>query len=129
MYKKNIKEYRDKRHHINKLLTSLVSQEVDKWSVYDLNKIINWKNVKDVDVTPVSKKDLLVLLDLVRGGVNLPRQSVPRSRWIWMEDSNLRLMTIYEKVAISIKSRQLLSEFFVSVVLIFCETSIICLCR
>ena len=61
VYKNNIQEYRDKKHQINKLLTLLASQEVDKWSVYDLNKIINWKNVKDVDVTPVSKKDLIVL--------------------------------------------------------------------
>ena len=40
---------------------------MDKWSVADLKKIINWKKVKDDGVTPEMKKDLLVLWDLVWG--------------------------------------------------------------
>ena len=46
-----------------------------------------------------------------------------------MEESTLRSVTIYDKATSSIKSHQFLSEFFVSIVLIFCEPSYICLYR
>ena len=45
----------------------LVSKEVDKWSAAELNKMINWKKLKDDGSTPARKKDLLLLWDLVRG--------------------------------------------------------------
>ena len=61
MYKNKIQECRDKKHQINELLTLLVSKEVNKWSVADLKKMINWKKVKADGTTHVRKKDLLVL--------------------------------------------------------------------
>ena len=45
----------------------LVSKEVEKWYVADLNKMINWKEVKADGATPVRKKDLLVVWNLVCG--------------------------------------------------------------
>ena len=47
--------------------SALASKEVDKWSVYDLKKMINWNKVKADSATPARKKDLLLLWDLVRG--------------------------------------------------------------
>ena len=63
------------------------------------------------------------------GGLNPPRQSGSRERLIRMQELNLMLTTIYVKSTISINSRQLLSDFSVSIVLIFCEPPNICLCR
>ena len=40
---------------------------MDKWYVAELKKMINWEKVKADGATPVRKKDLLVLWDLVRG--------------------------------------------------------------
>ena len=40
---------------------------MDKWSVADQKKMINWKKVKIDGATPARNKDLLVLWDLVRG--------------------------------------------------------------
>ena len=40
---------------------------MDKWSVADLNKMINWKKFEADGATPERKKDLLVLWDLIRG--------------------------------------------------------------
>ena len=128
-YKKNIQEYRDRKQNINKLLTSIESKEVDKWSFTDLKKMIHWKKVKADGVTPVRKKGLLVLWNLVRGRPELPCQRGTRRRYICMEESTMRPTTIYVKVTRSIKQRQFLSEFFVLIVLIFCEPPNICLCR
>ena len=66
-YTNNTQEYRDKKQHINELITSLASKEVDKWSVADLKKTINWKKVNANGATPERNKDLLVLWDMVRG--------------------------------------------------------------
>ena len=62
MYKNNIQDYRHKKQQINKLLTSLTSKELDKWSISDLNKIINQKKVKDDDETHVRKKNLFFVV-------------------------------------------------------------------
>ena len=40
---------------------------MDKWSVSDLNKIINWEKVKADGATPARKKDMLVLSELMWG--------------------------------------------------------------
>ena len=40
---------------------------MDKWSVSDLKKLINWKKFKVDSATIARKKDLIVLWDLVRG--------------------------------------------------------------
>ena len=55
----------------------LASKEVENWSVSDLKKIINWKEVKDDGATPARKKYLLVSWDLVWGRPEptLPKQS------------------------------------------------------
>ena len=46
------------------------------------------------------------------GGPNPHLQSGPSRRWIWMDESTLRLTEIYAKAKINIKSRQFLSDFF-----------------
>ena len=52
---------------------------MDKWSVSDLKKLINWKKVKADSATIARKKDLLVLWDLVRGR---PEPTLPK----WSEE-------------------------------------------
>ena len=74
-YKNNIQEYRYKKQQINELITSLASKEVDKWSVVDLKKIINWKKFKADGATPARKEDLIVLWELVRGR---PKPTLPK---------------------------------------------------
>ena len=64
-YKNNTQEYMDKKQYINEILTLLASKEVDKWSVADLKKMINWKKAEADGVMPARKKNLLVLWDLV----------------------------------------------------------------
>ena len=91
--------------------------------------MINWKKVKADGAMPVRKKDLLVLWDLVWGNPNPPYQSSLSRIWIWMDESTLRSTVIYAKATSSIKSCQFLSDFCVSIVLIFCEPPNICRCR
>ena len=129
IYKKNIQEYRDKKQQINKLLTLLASKEVDKWSVADQKKLSTGR------ISRLMVRRLQVIRTCLPcgtwcgGGPNPPGQICPRRRWIWMEESTLRSTAICVKVTISINSRQFLSKHFVSIMLIFCELSNICLCR
>ena len=81
------------------------------WFIDELNRMLNWKKVEDDGATPAIKKQVIVLWDLVQGRPNPPRQSGLRKIWILMEESTLRLKTLYAKVTSSIKSRHLLSEF------------------
>ena len=76
-YKKNIQEKRNKNMQYNKVLPLIVSKEVDKWSVAELKRMINWKKVKADGATPARKKNLIMLWDLVKGGgeLTLPKRS------------------------------------------------------